>query len=398
MIVLFIQIFFECFLSPSYSNLEIAFEISKTLIEKNHRFLLTMGCNHSTAKVVGDSPKKPKDEDNDSDMFLPFDDNSNYSEESHYMNETNRDEQFCILSFSDYVQLIGHPIILEYQFLESIGRGSHGEVYLCRNIETDDFYAAKVYSKLVTPNVGMAGKTSFYDRIITEINILCQIKDKHCIQLIDVLDDDSTQSIIIIMTLAKDGSLLPEDALTTPFAEKQAQNYFVQIALGIQHLHSLNVVHRDIKPHNILKRNENDVVISDYSASAILQTEETLFTDTEGTPMFYSPEECSGEPYLPKPADIWALGVSLYIMIYGRPPFFEEDDAGIFLSHFYRISKLIQENEVVFDESIPASESLIDLLKHLLDKDPTTRYTINDTLNHPWVKEGIENLHEEVPS
>ena len=358
-----------------------------------------MGCLQSTANnpKVSVSPSAPanscEDDNSESDFYLPLDTVDFESDDSNQLSSFSvRSDRCCVLSFSDYVALNPNTQIFEYQFIQPIGRGSHGEVFLCKNVETQDMYAAKVYSKNLTLDMVPGESTNTAERIDTEIKILMSVKDEHCLQMVDLFEDEYTQSIIIIMTLAKEGSLLPEDPITTPFSEKEAQCYFAQVAIGVNHLHSMNVVHRDIKPHNILKKTERDVLIGDYSVSAILQDDTDMFTDTEGTPMFFSPEECSGDPYLPKPADIWALGVSLYILIYGRPPFFEEDEAGIFLSHFYRISQLIQENDVVYDSNFQVSDSLIDLLNHLLDKNPKTRFTIEQTLNHQWVREGIAQI------
>jgi serine/threonine protein kinase len=260
-------------------------------------------------------------------------------------------------------------------------------VFLVQNTETQDYCAAKVYDK------GYLFRTSIGDieqpiqKLLREVQIMTAIQHPNCLQLIEILDDDFTNSIVLILPFADSGGLSAFSWKSDKISEEEARFQFAQIARGIRYIHSLNIIHRDIKPDNILKFSNGQVVLADFSVSIFLDNENELLEDTDGTPAFYSPEECCGDPYLGKPTDCWAFGMMLYVMIYGKLPFFDGDDEGVFFSQFFKISQMIMHEEFEYPESIPVSSELRDLLSHLLDKNPLTRYTMNQVLEHPWLKD-----------
>jgi serine/threonine protein kinase len=121
------------------------------------------------------------------------------------------------------------------------------------------------------------------------------------------------------MELASKGSLQS----LLPLPETQAKAYFTQIVLGVEYLHEVvQVVHRDLKPENILIDSNNVIKISDFGSAQALQKPDDTFSNTPGTPVFQSPEQWGGATeFLGKPLDIWALGVTLYYMLFNKPPF-----------------------------------------------------------------------------
>ena len=291
-----------------------------------------------------------------------------------------------VVSFPTFMTQSERPQIFEYEFIRSIGRGAQAEVYLVQNVESKMQLAAKVYDKafLYRNNLGDAEQP--IQKTVREIQIMSTLKHPNCMGLIEVLDDDYTNSVIIILQYADGGSLLPQRSKTEPLDEKTARFYFFQIASGVCHIHANNIAHRDIKPENIMKFSDGRVVISDFSASVILDSPDGILEDTDGTPAFYSPEQCTGKPYRAKPTDVWACGVSLYILLFGKLPFFDVTDDGFFLSQFFRIAKQIQQEEVKFDPQIQVSEEAKDLILHCLDKNEETRYTIEEVLEHQWLR------------
>lgn len=293
-----------------------------------------------------------------------------------------------VMTFSSFLNG-SNTTLLNYEFHEMLGRGSHARVYLVHNIENDVDYAAKVFDKSHFNRIMIGEPNSAFDRVVNEMQIMSMLNHPNCIHLEEVLEDDVTNTIIFIMTYADKGALLKSSNDATALGEDTTKPIFYQISKAVKFIHENNIVHRDIKPENILLCNNGRAILSDFSASSVMISNNQLFDDTTGTPVFYSPEECTGNSYKPKPADIWSLGVSLYIMHYGHLPFFNVIENGIYLSQFYKISKQIQEDPVLFDENIPISPELKDLLLHMLDKDPETRYTIDEVINHPWFKDAL---------
>lgn len=288
------------------------------------------------------------------------------------------------LSFNTYFNQTDEPQILEYKFIRSIGRGGHAEVYLVEHVETKELYAAKIYSKLSACKSTL-GAEQMIDKITREIEIMFVLKHPNIISLKEVLDDDETNSIIFILFYASHGSLLPRGAYSKPMPEERCRWIFAQVAHGLREVHQQNIVHRDIKPENILMHDNDRALLSDFSASRVLD-EDGLLEDSDGTPVFYSPEECRGTAYLAKPTDVWALGVSLYVMIYGHLPFFDLSNDAYYLTQLAKISTMIQESPVEFDPDVEVSDDLRDLFEKILDKNPDTRLTIEEVLEHPWVQ------------
>lgn len=341
---------------------------------------------NKNAQVSEILPKLDIDSDHQSDNIQDFEINDSNSQNDQSYSCESYKEWRDVISFPTFMTQTEKPQIFEYEFLKSIGRGAQAEVYLVKNVETSELLAAKVYDKnfLYRNNLGDAEQP--IQKTIREIQIMSSLKHPNCMSLVEVLDDDYTNTIIIIFPYADGGSLLPQSLKTDPIPEEKAKFYFFQIANGVKYIHEHNIVHRDIKPENIMKFHDKRVVIADFSESVVLEDGDELLEDTDGTPAFYSPEQCTGKPYEGKPTDIWACGVSLYVFLFGKLPFFDVTDDDFFLSQFFKIANQIQHEEVFFDPKIKISKESKDLISHCLDKDPKKRYTIDEVLDHPWLK------------
>jgi serine/threonine protein kinase len=344
-----------------------------------------MGCSQSSPRVEGGGMSSDQfltqshqdirlsRENSGADINIPLDVQKNNRE----------NELHLVTTFSNFISG-GLSQIFEYQFLKPIGHGSFAMVYLVKNTETNTLLAAKVYDKLQLQSYSFGDDSQPHERLLREIEIMSMLDNENCVKLVDVIEDEYTNSYIMLMTLADGGPLIKDPNTSTPLPEEEAKFFFRQICNGLRFLHQKNIVHRDIKPQNVLQCMDGKILIGDFSSAIIVNNDDTL-EDTDGTPMFYSPEECSGEPYKGKPADIWALGVTLYQLVFGHLPFFVESSDGIFMSHFYKITMMIQNDPVVFDEAIPISPELKDLFSHILEKDPTKRYTIDQIWEHKWL-------------
>lgn len=279
---------------------------------------------------------------------------------------------------------IEKPCILEYQFQHHIGHGSASDVFLVINTENNIQYAAKVYDPnyLYQKKIGTANQP--IEKVYNEIKLMSMCRHPNIVSLIEVLDDQPTNSLVLIIPYAEKGSLSKSSWSAERLDENAAKNIFRQIASGLDYLHSMNIIHRDLKPENVLCFEDGHVGISDFSVSKLLEDPSEFLSDTEGTPVFYSPEICSGEPYQGKPADIWAFGIILYLIIYGKLPFFEPNDENALKTHFFHISQVISNNEIVYPDTIKISAELRDLFNHILQRDPQKRYDSHQILSHPW--------------
>ena len=218
----------------------------------------------------------------------------------------------------------------------------------------------------------------------------------------------------------------------------QALEAFRDTVLGLEYLHYQGIIHRDIKPANLLWTADHRVKISDFGVSYLGKPireddnreeipeadvgnldEAIELAKTVGTPAFYAPELCDPElfdvqknpnrPQITGQIDVWALGVTLYGMVFGRLPFFDTnefamyekiarqevfipkerlrgvEDAATTSMNSNKRSDHVVDYEAVDDE-------LRDLLKRLLHKDPTRRITLKEVKHHPWVLKGIKDV------
>ena len=217
----------------------------------------------------------------------------------------------------------------------------------------------------------------------------------------------------------------------------EARDVFRDTVLGLEFLHFHGIIHRDIKPANLLWTHDYRVKISDFGVSYLGRPmqgepgndgsdEPTIshadmsieLAKTVGTPAFYAPELCDPDlfdaqrnitrPHITGQVDVWALGVTLYAMIFGRLPFYDANEFVMYekiaRNEVFIPSKRFRgvedepkvpmncnkrEDHVVQYETV--DDELQDLLRWLLTKDPGKRITIKEVKHHPWVLRGVSD-------
>jgi len=259
----------------------------------------------------------------------------------------------------------------EYQLIREVGAGAFGRVYEAR--KGDQQFAIKEYNKQKLKHVLIGKHKTALDTVKEEVAILSRIEHPNIVYLYEVIDSPDSRKTYLVMEYAAKGRL--QDCL--PLSEGQAQGFFVQIVEAVEYLHEVvRVIHRDIKPDNILLDAQNNIKISDFGSSQTMRNPDDTFTNTPGTPAFLSPEQCGGtKEFLGKPLDIWAMGVTLYYMLFNRPPFVARRLGDLYES--------IKSEEVHLSREL--SKELRDLLLRLLEKNPVKRIQLLELREHPWL-------------
>ncbi|XP_066504189.1 death-associated protein kinase 2a [Hoplias malabaricus] len=273
-----------------------------------------------------------------------------------------------------------------YEVGEELGSGQFAIVKQCREKSSGKEFAAKFIKKRQS-NASRRGVLR--EEIEREVNILQQIRHHNIVTLHDVYENKT--DVVLILELVSGGELFDFLAQKESLSEEEATQFIKQILEGVHYLHTRNIAHFDLKPENIMLLDKNvplpRIKLIDFGLAHII-TEGVEFKNIFGTPEFVAPEIVNYEP-LGLEADMWSVGVITYILLSGASPFLGEtkqDTLG-------NISAMNYE----FDDEFfgHTSELAKSFIRQLLQKDPKKRLTIEDALNHPWIK---SNEHKDEPS
>ncbi|XP_056146646.1 calcium/calmodulin-dependent protein kinase kinase 2 [Lampris incognitus] len=294
----------------------------------------------------------------------------------------------------------------QYKLKDEIGKGSYGVVKLAYNEDDNTYYAMKVLSKKklmrqagfprrppphgakVVPE-GPPQPKGPLERVYQEIAILKKLDHPNVVKLVEVLDDPSEDHLYMVFELVKQGAVM-EVPTDKPFNEDQARFYFQDLLRGIEFLHYQKIIHRDVKPSNLLVGEDGHIKIADFGVSNQFEGADALLTSTVGTPAFLAPETLSEtrKNFSGKALDVWAMGVTLYCFVFGVCPFMDE--------RILSLHQKIKTQPVELPENADISDDLKDLLLKMLDKNPETRISIPQIKVHPWVtRHGAEPLPAE---
>ena len=257
----------------------------------------------------------------------------------------------------------------DYLLNEEIGSGGFAKVVQGIHIPTGEKVAVKIMDK-----AQILSEPLNLNRIQREIAILKIVRHKNIIKLYELME--TPNKIYLVMEYCNGGELFDYIVSKQHLTERQACRFFQEIINSIEYLHSLNIVHRDLKPENLLLDKINNKItlkLIDFGISNCY-TPEKLLTTPCGTASYAPPEMHRGEEYYGLLSDVWSAGVVLYAMAFGYLPFCEDDEDT-------NINNIIDGNYEIPEE---ASPELADLLIHLLDINPLTRYDLEQIKQHPW--------------
>ena len=263
------------------------------------------------------------------------------------------------------------PSIIESQSIEhfilgqKLGQGTFGVVRLATHLLTGEKVAVKILDK------EKVLQETDKNRLEREIKILKILRHSNIVHLYNVIQNST--SIFLIMEYVSGKELFDYIVLKKRLQENEACKFYQQILSGIEYLHKLKIVHRDLKPENLLLDSKKNIKIVDFGLSN-LYTKNELLSTACGSPYYAAPEMISGQKYKGLMVDIWSSGIVLYAMLCGYLPF---DD---------------NNNEILYKKIIDGkfniphfiSDNAKDLLKKILNTDPSKRYNISQIKNHSW--------------
>lgn len=216
-------------------------------------------------------------------------------------------------------------ILDDYEIIRQIGVGGMAKVFLGTHTDTGEQVAIKTLPE------EFYGDATFQARFLREIEVIRRLNHPHILPLITFGEVDNIS--YIVMPYMSYGTL--RDRLVTPLAPKDCLRLLQQIGSALDHAHERQIIHRDIKPTNIMMDEHNDVKLVDFGVAKLIEDTSVDITGSAivGTWQYMSPEQCMGEKDLTPRSDIYALGIVLHEMLSGRSPFHDATAAEIVQRH-----------------------------------------------------------------
>lgn len=264
--------------------------------------------------------------------------------------------------------------IEDFELLKTLGKGAHGKVLLCQKIGSkNEYYAMKILKKQHIIDANQIEHT------IAEKMILSCLTHPFLVSLKQAFQNET--KIYFVMDFMKGGELFQHLRKLKRFTEEQTRFVAACIITALGHLHNKDYIYRDLKPENVLLDEKGYAKLTDFGLAKCLSVGEVAKTFC-GTPEYLAPEIILDKG-CNRPADWWSLGILVYEMLFGIPPFYSKD-----VQEMYKKTLL---QPLKFVNKIIISPEAKDFIAGLLVKAPSKRLgTIADSLevmNHPWFKD-----------
>jgi serum/glucocorticoid-regulated kinase 2 len=269
----------------------------------------------------------------------------------------------------EYVETrAGKLKIEDFELLKVVGKGSFGKVMQVRKKDTNRIYALKTIRKAHIISRSEVAHT------LAERSVLAQINNPFIVPL--KFSFQSPEKLYFVLAFVNGGELFHHLQKEHRFDVNRSRFYTAELLCALECLHGFNVIYRDLKPENILLDYQGHIALCDFGLCKLDMKDEDRTNTFCGTPEYLAPELLMGHGYN-KTVDWWTLGVLLYEMLTGLPPFYDENT-----NEMYR--KILSE-PLHFSDVVPPAAK--DLLQRLLDRDPVKRLGANGSAEikaHPF--------------
>mmetsp|Transcript_1862 Transcript_1862/g.2094 ORF Transcript_1862/g.2094 Transcript_1862/m.2094 type:complete len:353 (+) Transcript_1862:148-1206(+) len=258
-----------------------------------------------------------------------------------------------------------------YTVGEKLGEGAFSTVRKATHNKTKESYAIKIITKAKLTEQDSAG-------LKLEISILKELKHPHIIELYNVYEE--RLKYFLVTEIMSGGELFDRIVSKQSYNEMEARDVCKILFDTMNYCHKNNVAHRDLKPENLLltsKSDDMDIKLADFGFAKKVSSSHCLLTQC-GTPGYVAPEILNGTPYGTK-VDMWSLGVIIYILLGGYPPFNGHDQRQL----FKKIKKADYEFHRKYWKSI--SPEAKEMISKLLTLNPSERLSAKEALESPWM-------------
>ncbi|XP_019184433.1 PREDICTED: serine/threonine-protein kinase AtPK2/AtPK19-like [Ipomoea nil] len=355
--------------SPIYENVAVpdtiglAYEDPTVVYSRSHSFVGPTTCINQTQRLSRLTLRE-----NDDSLVLV----DKVCEEANGKRQSSFENSIAGDSTVQERSLLPKSVGLEdFEVLKVVGQGAFGKVYQVQKIDTSEIFAMKVMRK---DKVLDKSQTEY---MISERNILTKIDHPFIVQL--KYSFQTKYRLYLVLDFVNGGHLFFQLCRQGLFREDLARIYTAEIVSAVSHLHDKGIIHRDLKPENILLDAEGHVVLTDFGLAKQFD-ENSRFNSLCGTVEYMAPEIILGKGH-DKAADWWSVGVLLYEMLTGKPPFFG--------GNRQKVQQKITKDKI----KLPAylSSDAHSLLKGLLQKEARKRFGSgpkgsDEIKSHKWFR------------
>ena len=273
----------------------------------------------------------------------------------------------------------GSYTLENYSFLKTIGEGTFGKVKLSLHKLTQEQVAIKILEKNKIIN------QKDLERIEKEIKYMKMLNHPNIVKIYEIIEDEN--NYYISMEYVPGGELFNYIVKNKRLTENESSFFYSQIIHIIKEIHKHKICHRDLKPENLLLTQHKTIKITDFGLSN--EYEDFLMTPC-GSPCYASPEVLKGKKYSGLGIDLWASGIILYSMLCGYLPFDDKNNDELF--------KKILKCKIEFpkNNNIIISENAKDLIRKILQPEPSKRITLEEILEHPFLAYGNKKYKEKI--
>ena len=265
------------------------------------------------------------------------------------------------------MSVVPGKLLGSYRMVDVVGEGSFGQVWKARKVGALQTVAIKLIPKAGKKEKEIQG-------LRQEIDILKTLRHENIIQMLDAFE---TPSDFCVVTEFAQGELFEILESDTSLSEEVVQTIAKQLVAALHYLHSNRIIHRDMKPQNILISADGTVKLCDFGFARAMSQDTFVLTSIKGTPLYMAPELVQEQPYTPA-VDVWSMGVILYELFVGKPPFYT--------TSIYKLIKQIVNQAPVYPSAM--SNNFKSFLQRVLEKDPKKRLGWPELLRHPFVSSG----------
>ena len=286
--------------------------------------------------------------------------------------KTNEPDPNAAVVEEKIIKVTGDVQIRKYYKGRLLGKGGFAKCYEFSCAENKKIFAGKVIAK------SSLVKSRAKQKLISEIKIHKSLHHPQIVAFEHYFED--TENVYILLEICQNQTLNDLLKRRKRLTEIEVQCYIVQLIKALKYLHSHRVIHRDLKLGNLFLTDKMELKVGDFGLATKLDFEGERKRTVCGTPNYIAPEILDGKTGHSYEVDIWSLGVIIYTLIIGKPPFETRDVKTTY--------KRIKMNAYSFPESAIISDSAKNLITQILVTDPSKRPSLDQILIHDFFNQG----------